>query len=404
MKLLYVECKMGIAGDMLVGALSELVKNPKSSFDKINSSMPDGVTVSAEKSSNLGIAGTAVRVSINGEEEDEHKHGNSLKNVTDILDKMNVAEHIRLKAKQVYDCIAEAESEAHGVPVTQIHFHEVGSLDAIADIVSALMLIDELAPDKIVFSPLNLGGGTVSCAHGILPVPAPATAALLRGLPCYGGTEKGELTTTTGAAMARALADGFDENPEMNIISVGYGLGKKIFSAPNVLRVFYADIPQQKFMRENADRNAEIVFNVDDMTGEAAAYAMEVLFREGALDAYISPLTMKKGRQGMLFTCICEVKDVTKLAEVIFKHTTTLGVRVRICERIKLDRHFVTVRTRYGDVPVKEARAGITNKFKPEFDNTATLARAADVSVDEVKTAAIKEYLLSRDKTETDIS
>ena len=286
MKTLYIECNMGAAGDMLLAALSELTGDLKACEDKLNSlGIPD-VTYKFEKSVKCGIEGTHAHVSINGVEEDghmhephheEHHHGHiheehhhhhtHMSDIENIINGLNVSDKVKSDALAVYGIIADAESKAHGKPVTDIHFHEVGTMDAVADIVGVCVLIDLIGAERIVVSPLATGFGQVRCAHGILPVPAPATASIIEGIPSFGGDVEGELLTPTGAALLKHFADSFGTRPVMNIEKTGYGMGRKDFAKANMLRTFLGESGNE------GDMVVEMKFNVDDMTGEEIGYA-----------------------------------------------------------------------------------------------------------------------------------
>lgn len=341
MKILYLECKMGAAGDMLMSALYELLPDQASFLDIMNH-LHEGIAVTMEKKDTCGIIGTHAIVDIGGEiEESEdlpcgclharaelhthvqedahehahtHNHGHEHEHSHDhnhhhhttptdiqyILDHLPVPEEVRSHAKAVYDRIAQAEAKAHGVPVEHIHFHEVGSLDAVVDVVGVCLAMYLLHPDQVIVSPIHLGSGQVRCAHGIMPVPAPATANLLTGVPCYCGEINGELCTPTGAALLAHFANSFGSMPSLMLEKVGYGVGKKEFPAANCLRAFYGESndPQQAQI-------VELCCHIDDMTAEALAFAGEQLLTQGALDVSASPLTMKKGRAGVSYTVLC---------------------------------------------------------------------------------------------------
>ncbi len=242
MNTLYIECHMGVAGDMLVSALLELLPNPQVFWDAMKQLKPLGITVAAEKKSSCGISGTHFRVHCHGEEEghvahDHHSHM-SMSEIRNILERLPMSAWVKAQASQVYDQLAMAESQVHQCDIDHIHFHEVGSLDAIADIVGACLLFELLSPDQIKASPIHVGSGTVHCAHGVLPVPAPATALLLQGIPIYGGSIQGELCTPTGAAILRHFATSFGPLPPMSIEKIGYGMGSKEFPQANCVRVF----------------------------------------------------------------------------------------------------------------------------------------------------------------------
>jgi uncharacterized protein (TIGR00299 family) protein len=318
MKTLYLECNMGAAGDMLMAALLELHDNPQDFLSRLNSIGIPSVTVNAERSAKCGITGTYVKVNINCE---HHHHHNDYHGVEHIVEHLKISDSVKKKVLEVYKIIAEAESHVHGVPVNQIHFHEVGEMDAIADITGVCMLMEELAPELVLASPVNTGSGQVRCAHGILPVPAPATALILQGVPMYNDDIKGELCTPTGAALLKYFVKEFRSMPVMSVDKLGYGMGKKDFERANCVRVYIGN------SNGVSGEVAELVCNLDDMTPEAVAFAQQLLLQEGALDVYTSPILMKKGRSGLIFTCMCNVTEKDKMLSLIFKHTSTLGIR-----------------------------------------------------------------------------
>ena len=417
MKTLYLECGMGAAGDMLTAALLELIPDRQAFIDRMNGLGLPGVTVEAETSVKCGITGTHVRVLVEGEEEeshDEHDHGYehhhehehhhdhdhehhdhdhhdhnhshhhaSAADITGIIDGLNLPEKVKEDAKAVYQLIAEAESQVHGRPVTEIHFHEVGTMDAVADVVGVCLLMHEIAPEQVIVSPVHTGAGHVHCAHGILPVPAPATAFILTGIPTYGGQVQGELCTPTGAALLKHFATRFGDRPVMAVQAVGYGMGKKDFERANCVRAFLGESEGKR------EAITKLECNVDDMTAEDIGFAMEQLFEAGARDVFTQPIGMKKCRPGTLLSVICLPEDADTLAEVLMKHTTTLGIRRQDMSRYTLERTERTVRTAYGDIRVKHASGMGMEREKPEYEDVAGRAREHRVSLETVRKAVI---------------
>ena len=401
MKTLYLECGMGAAGDMLTAALYELLEDDQKKWflEKMNAVMP-GVTVEAEKAVKCGITGTHMRVLVHGEEEEsmddhehhhhdhdechEHHHGHHHTSMTDvemILRHLPVSDAVKEHAKSVYQLIARAESEVHGMQIDQIHFHEVGSLDAVMDVVAVCLLIDCIAPDKIIASPVHVGSGYVRCAHGVLPVPAPATARILMGVPTYGGSVEGELCTPTGAALLKHFAAGFGDRPLMAVEKIGYGMGRKDFPRANCVRAFLGETGTDR------EEVVKLECNVDDMTGEEIAFAMESLFMEGARDVFTTPIGMKKSRPATMITCICMPDQTEKLATVMMKHTTTLGIRVIPCNRYVLDRETKLCETPYGNVTVKVSTGMGVTREKVEYEDLARLAREQKTDLRSVREA-----------------
>ena len=403
MKTLYIECNMGAAGDMLLASLAELTGDVKACGEMLNSlGIPD-VTYDFEKSVKCGIEGTHARVVALGVEEDEHLHEHGehhhehshehdhhehtheehvhthehehhhhhthMSDIENIINGLNVSDKVKSDALAVYALIAEAESRAHGKPVTEIHFHEVGTMDAVADIVGVCVLMELIGADRIVASPLATGFGQVRCAHGILPVPAPATASIIEGIPTYSGNVEGELLTPTGAALLKHFAGSFGPRPAMAISKTGYGMGKKDFEKANMLRTFLGEE-----QNEDDDKVIEMSCNVDDMTGEEIGYATGVLMNSGALDVFTTPVYMKKNRPGILITCIVRPEDKEKFAKLIFENTTTIGIRYTAMDRFRLSRREEKVMTKFGEVSVKVSEGFGVTKAKPEYDDMAGLA------------------------------
>ncbi len=302
-----------------------------------------------------------------------------------ILNALEISDKVKADALAVYGLIAEAESKAHGQAVSEVHFHEVGMMDAVADIVGVCQLMEELAPERVFVSPVHVGSGQVKCAHGILPVPAPATAYILRGVPTYGGQIRGELCTPTGAALLKHYADTFGDRPLMATVGVGYGMGKKDFPVANCVRTFLGESETER------GDIVEIVCNLDDMTGEEMGFALEVLMEHGALDVYIVPIQMKKSRPGHQLVCLCKPQDEDQMAVLILKHTTTLGVRSSNWRRYTLDRSVEVVDSKYGPLRVKTATGFGVTKSKAEYEDLAKIARENGISVMEARAFASEE-------------
>lgn len=400
MRILYLDCGMGAAGDMLAGALVSLLsKEEQESFIKmINNIGVDGVKVSLSDDAKCGITGKHFKVEIDGVEEHshdvhEHEHhhehhehhhehhhqgkGPFPKELEAVAEKLDCPNDIQ----KVYELLAEAEAKVHGKDVSEIHFHEVGMKDALIDIASVVYLMNKLKVDKVVVSPVNVGFGKVKCAHGILPVPAPATAELVKGIPTYAGRFEGELLTPTGAALLKYYADEFSYQPLMNVIKCGYGTGNKNFESANVVKAVLGEVTDE-LISENI---IELNCNVDDMSAEDMAYATKALIENGAKDAFVTPVIMKKGRSGMLLTVLCSAIDKERFVSLIFKHTSTIGIRVKETERIILNRHEETVHTKLGDVRVKYSEGYGVKREKPEFEDLRKLAEENNISVAEAR-------------------
>ena len=435
MRTIYLDCGMGAAGDMLMAALLELCPEKKEEFlGKMNGLGLPGVKVEAEPAVKCGITGTHMNVTVFGEEEESedghdhghahthsheacefiatdglHSHANShdghdhhhedqaahshdghdhshhhhhhstMAGIASIIDGLDIPDPVKEDMKAVYALIAEAESHAHGMPVDQIHFHEVGTMDAVADIAGVCLLFHELAADQIIASPVHLGSGHVHCAHGILPVPAPATAHILQGIPVYSTQVQGELCTPTGAALLKHFVKEFREMPVMTTSKIGYGMGKKDFERANCVRAFLGDTA------ETGDEIAELSCNLDDMTAEAVGFAEEALFEAGALEVYTVPVGMKKSRPGVLLTCMCRREDEEKMVELLFRHTTTLGVREHISRRFTLKRREETVETAYGPVRKKISQGHGVARAKLEYEDLAAIAKKTGRPLEEIR-------------------
>ena len=383
MKTLYLDCGMGAAGDMLGAALLELHPAPDDFLRRLNASGLPGVVSRRERISRCGVMGSQLHVRVYGEEEgkpesQQHTHRN-LPGVEEILNSVPASAAVREKALAVYQRIAEAESAVHGTSVEKIHFHELGQMDAIVDVLTVCMLLEDLAPDRIIVSPISVGSGYVRCAHGLLPVPAPATALLLSGLPIQTGPEEGELCTPTGAALLRCFADEFGPMPPMRVERIGYGMGYKNLSHLNALRAFLGE----------SDEKPSLLWllqcNLDDMTGEELGFAQEELMKAGARDVWTSAIGMKKGRPGVLFSVLCKEEKREDLLRLLFLHTTTLGVRCFPCERYELERAFSTKETPFGNIRVKQAFGYGVSREKAEYEDLARLAREKGLPLRDIK-------------------
>ena len=390
MKTLYLDCGMGAAGDMLSAALLELFPKPETIIEELNTLGIPHVDFSAQKTSKCGIMGTHVSVKVHGEEEGEHHHTHdghthshhhahsSLHDIEHILSHMHISSKIRNDVMNVYGLIADAESKAHGVPVSEIHFHEVGNLDAIADVTAVCLLMDRLAPEKVIASPIHVGSGQVRCAHGILPVPAPATAHILQGCPIYGGKIQGELCTPTGAALLKYFVNEFGDMPLMRVTALGYGMGKKDFEAANCVRAMIGETESTK------DVMYELYCNVDDMTAEQIGFALECCFKAGAVEAFTIPINMKKSRPGTLIRVLCSEALKESLISTIFKFTSTAGIRETKVTRSVLDRSFTEVETPYGKIRRKDYFGYGVSRYKYEYDDLARIASENNLSIDEL--------------------
>ena len=388
MRTIYIDCSMGAAGDMLMAALLALHPDPEGFLQRLNAALPENVTVTAEQAVKRGISGTHVHVVIDGDEEGQHGHHHhphtNIQEIYGKIDALPVPEAVRRNTRAIYERIARAESQVHGHPVENIHLHELGSLDALADVLGVCLLMEELAPEKVLASPVHVGSGTVRCAHGLMPVPAPATELLLHGIPMYSGQIQGELCTPTGAALLAHFVQDFGPMPALRVEKSGYGLGTKDFGTANALRVLLGETGQRQ------DRVLELVCNLDDMTPEALGFVQEELMARGALDAYTTHIGMKKNRPGIMLTCMCREAQREDMLRCLFHNTSTLGVREYVCDRYTLQRSQRTVDTAYGPVRVKRAEGWGVCREKAEYEDLARIAREQGISLKEAE-ALVKE-------------
>jgi len=394
---------MGAAGDMLMAALLELHPDREDFLKRLDQAGIPHVKVHALPDQKCGILGTRMKVEIEGHEEEvhdvkpyecsherghdhihedshEHTHAHmSMPEIMHIVDDLHISEEVKTDVKNIYRMIAEAEGKVHGRDAAEVHFHEVGMMDAIADITGCVMLIHELKAEKIITSPVNTGFGQVRCAHGILPVPAPATALLLSGIPCYAGRIEGELCTPTGAAVLKYFSDEYGQMPRMVVEKIGYGLGKKDFEAANCVRAMLGEA------QEDEDRIVELCCNLDDMTPEEIGYAEELLMKNGALDVFTTAIGMKKGRPGILLTVMCRPAQKDKMGELLFRHTTTIGIREACHDRMVMKRREYVKKSKYGDIRIKECTGYGVTKCKPEYEDLKKIADETGKSLWEIK-------------------
>lgn len=401
MKTLFLDCSMGAAGDMLTAALLALTDDPSFCVKELNHLDLPGIHYELVRTEKCGISCMQMKVTYQGVEETEEMHSHagepheghhhhhehsSLGGIRHIVkDHMHAPEKVKNDVIAVYEKIAAAESAVHGTPVSEIHFHEVGSMDAVADVAAVCWLMNRLNPEKTVASAINTGSGHVKCAHGILPVPAPATAFLLKDIPCYSSGIRSELCTPTGAALIGYFADSFGEMPVMRLRKSGYGAGKKDFETANVVGAYLGE------SSERGDVIAELSCNIDDMTAEEISYAMEVFFAHGAREVYTVPVGMKKSRPGILLSVMCSEDKRDEMLKLIFRHTTTLGVRENISQRYTMKREIGEVKLPCGKVHYKKSSGYGTERVKCEYEDLAAAARKTGESIAEIREQAMKK-------------
>ena len=428
MKRLFLDCQMGIAGDMLTATLLGLVDNPQTWINRLNQMGIPDVTYSLISKEDKGVEGYRVVVTINGIEEsenhkgssndqyhsnhhndyhlhgthykddkhtekhthnehvlhhvhsEEHIHGRGLQEVTNIINNLSISDVCKQNAINVYHLVAQAEAKVHKSTVTQIHFHELGMLDAIADIVAVCVLLEKLKFDEIIISPIHVGTGTVHCAHGELPVPAPATMELLAGIPMYADYQiKGELCTPTGVALAKYFGTSFSIMPVITPTIVSYGFGTKQFERPNCIRAFV------EMINDSEDSIIEMSCNLDHMTPEEIGFFIEQLLLSPALEVFTTPIMMKKQRPGTMLTVLCKVEDIEIIRNLIFKHTTSLGIRYYRCERYILNRSIGEIDWEGSTIAFKKSSGFGVIRNKYEYDSLAAIAKRNDMSLLDLK-------------------
>jgi uncharacterized protein (TIGR00299 family) protein len=437
MRIAYLDCFSGISGDMFLGALVDAGVSPKLLQDTV-AALNIGARLEISRVLRGGISAIKVDVYTNDEKDlprevfweqqghdraHDHRQGRGLKEIREIIEKSAISKTSKATAIRIFETLGEAEAEIHNTSAGRVHFHEIGAVDALVDIVCAAVGAESLAVEEWVCSPLNVGGGTVKCAHGTLPVPAPATVRLLRDAPVYSSGPQVELVTPTGAAIVKTLSSRFAALPAMKIEKAGYGAGTREFSEhPNLLRLTIGEagladsagaslvasptsnelIMNEKFVNEKIINERIVVLeaNLDDLSPQVLAYAMERLLAEGALDVFSVPVQMKKSRPGALLTVLAKMEDANRLTKLIFAETTTLGVRRREEQRQTLSRRWETVDTAWGPVRIKIANMnGSVSNYAPEYEDCRTLAEAQHVPLRTVMQEAIQQYLRGERKT-----
>jgi uncharacterized protein (TIGR00299 family) protein len=410
MRIAYLDCFSGISGDMFLGALVDAGVSPKLLEDTV-AALDIGARLEISRVSRGGISAAKVDVYADGEKDlprevfweqhdhaHEHSHGRGLNEIRKIIEKTAIGSTAKKTAIETFEALGEAEAEVHNTSVERVHFHEVGAVDAMVDIVCAAVGAESLAVEEWVCSPLNVGGGTVKCAHGTLPVPGPATLKLLRDAPVYSSGPQVELVTPTGAAIVKTLSSRFAPFPAMKIEKAGYGAGTRDFPEhPNLLRLTIGEtLPADAASTSPSTSNdmiAVLEANLDDLSPQVLAYAMDRLLAEGALDVFSVPVQMKKSRPGALLTVLAKMEDVNRLTKLIFAETTTLGVRRRAEQRQTLSRRWETVDTTWGPVRIKIASMnGSVSNYAPEYEDCRALAEAHRVPLKEVIQEAVQAY------------
>jgi uncharacterized protein (TIGR00299 family) protein len=445
MRVAYLECFSGISGDMMLGALLHGGVKPEL-LQQTVAALNVNAELRISRVDRSGISATKVDVLVNGKLADqpqrsrehahghshddsrahphahehqapndvstgdghshshshahEHQHGRSLSEIREIIRHADIPHTARATAIRAFELLGEAEAGIHNVPLESIHFHEVGAVDAIVDIVCASVGCHSLGVDRFVCSPLNLGGGSVTCAHGEFPVPAPATLALLKGAPVYSSGVNVELVTPTGAALLRALDCSFSAFPAMNIQSIGYGAGSRdLDGSPNVLRISVGELLETGMLDHDHSHQEVTVLEttIDDLSPQVMGYVTERLLAEGAFDVFVTPAQMKKNRPGSLLTVLCDETTAPTMREILFRETSTIGIRTRRERRDCLERAMIRAATQWGEVRVKESRLnGTVTNFAPEYEDCRRIAEANSIPLKQVQQEAIGSYLAKR--------
>lgn len=387
MAIAYFDCFAGVAGDMIVAALLDAGADFQALSAELDKLGLDGVSLDRRPVRRAGIAGTAFCVRQCPPAVVPERH---LSDILDLIGAARLPDRARERAEEIFTRLGRAEAKVHGIDIEEVHFHEVGAVDSIVDVVAACVAMELLEIDRILCSPIPVGSGTVQCAHGTLPLPAPATAQLLIGAETFAGANPGELTTPTGAAVMTTLAESFAPMPAMRVDRVGCGAGTRDEGpVANLLRVFIGREDQTA----QVDTVVELSANIDDSTGETLGAAIDAMLTAGCLDVWAQPIFMKKSRPAWMLCAICSEGDVARAQEILFSETTTFGVRRRVLQRTKLSRHYETVETPYGPIRIKIGLLGERRmSASPEFSDCLDAARTHHVSAREVLLAAQLVY------------
>jgi len=386
MKIAYFDCFAGASGDMILGSLMDAglsLERLKSELAKLHLAHYD---LEVKKVTKRGIGGSQAVVNI--DQHHHHHHHRHLQDIKEIIEGSDLDTTIKTQSIEIFARLAEAEARVHRTSVDHIHFHEVGAMDAIIDVVGSVAGLSALDVGKVYCSPLHVGTGTVECAHGILPVPAPATAELIKGKPVYSTGVEGELLTPTGAAILTTLASDFGPMPIMSVESIGYGAGTSEPAIPNLLRMIVGESSDQ-MKGYDLERVAVAETNIDDMNPQIYEYLIQRTLEMGALDVFLVPMQMKKNRPGTLVTVICAPERIEEFSDFLLKETTTIGLRWRIDNRIKAHRSIMEIQTKYGPVRFKVAEAnGTAMNIAPEYEDCRRLALGKKVPLKEIMAQA----------------
>lgn len=377
MKVLYFDCSSGISGNMALGALLEIVGGEKYFIQELEKLNINGYKIEISKKVKNGITGTYVDVIL--EHEHHHAHRN-LNDVNEIIDNSKLEEDVKELAKKIFIRVAKAESKVHNKPLEEVHFHEVGAIDSIIDIVGTAILIHKINPDKIISSIVNDGYGFIECAHGTMSVPVPATTEIFANsnVKFRQIDVDTELVTPTGAAIIAELSTNFTTLPAMTTKKIGWGAGLKDLKIPNILKVYYGD------MQEENEDFVVMETNIDDCSGEVLGYTQELLFQNGALDVFFTPIFMKKNRPAYRITVACKKEDIFKLQNILFRETTTIGIRYRFESRTELGRDLIELDTKYGKLKAKKVINNGETYIYPEYESMKEMAKKNHIPLKEI--------------------
>ncbi len=388
MKVLYYDCFSGISGDMHLGAMIDLGVDPELLLEQLSRMDLAGYELKITRDERKGISGTKVDVVIDEITHDHghgHHHHRNLEDISQIIQLSGLSPAVKERSIRMFRKLAEVEGKIHNQPIDKVHFHEVGAIDSIVDIVGAAICIETIAPDMIMSSAVELGGGFVKCEHGTFPVPAPATAEILAGIPVKSGAAPYEMTTPTGALILACNADRFGPMDGLRVSKIAYGIGNRDMDIPNVLRVYLAASAGHAEGSPETRKALVMECNIDDMNPEMYGYVMEMLFGLGADDVFITPVMMKKARPASKLTVLCSPDKKQTMTETLLTHTTSLGVRSYEVDKTMLEREFTRIRTKYGDVTIKTAiYRGKHLKSKPEYEDCIRLAKEHGIPVQKI--------------------
>ncbi len=385
MKILYYDCFSGISGDMHLGAMIDIGVDQELLLGELKKLDIDSYEIRITKDQRKGIGGTRVDVILSDKQIPHHR---SFMDISELIEESDLSQNVKTLSLKIFAKIAQVEAKIHGCAVEDVHFHEIGAVDSIVDIVGAAICLDALNVDRIFSTPVQVGGGFVTCAHGILPVPAPATVEILRGIPIKSGLVSFETTTPTGAAILAATVDHFTEVMNFMPRKIGYGIGHRDTEIPNVLRIYLGDMTEEAYKDDDDGeiRNAVMIeCNIDDMNPELYDDVMEALFEKGAHDVFLTPVIMKKSRPAVKISVLCGEEERKAVETTLLLRTSTLGVRTLKVTKTMLRRDFSKISTKYGEITVKNAYyQGKKIKSKPEYEACKKLAREKGVTVQDI--------------------